>query len=362
MHKSDISKELKYNKIFNEIKNKIVSYKLPPETQLLSVRELMAHYNSSYSTILRALKELEKYELIERKQGSGIYVKDSRYWNINNNVSNMIGIIVTDMNIPFFNRIISKLEYEFAELGYDILIRNSDFNSLLESEIIENFIERGVKGIVIVPTFDNKNAAYLESVDGSKVDIVYIIRGKKYLCNYIVPDDYMGATQGVNYLIDKGHKKIGYIGGEKIRHNDERFRAFKDCLMRSRLELNPEWIKYEEFFEVKSGYKCMIEMLNSKVLPTAVFCYTDSIAIGAMKACKERGLSVPEDISVIGCNNDEISEIVEPQITTMSINIEAICRIATDNLINILKDKNNMEHIQLKVPMELIERESVKEL
>jgi len=364
MENDILSKELKYFKIYNDIKNKIITYKMPSGTQLLGVRELMQHYTVSYNTISKALKQLEKDNLIRREHGKGIFVEQKRHWNNIEKEPNTIGLIVTDMDIPFFNEIIRVIEMELSNAGYDIFIRNSDFNSELESNIINSFIERKVKGIIMVPTFDENNAGYLAGVDGIAVPIMYIIRHKySYDNNYIVPDDYDGAFQAVDYLIKMGHRDIGYIGGEKIRPNDLRFKGYHDCMTSRGLQINDEWTAYGQFFEVESGFATMKKLLALPRLPTAFFCYTDSIVVGAMKACKEAGLRIPEDISMIGFNNDDITTLVEPQITTMSISLKNICRMAVRNILDLIDNSaGQSDYIQLKVPVTLIERQSVKRI
>jgi DNA-binding LacI/PurR family transcriptional regulator len=160
-----------------------------------------------------------------------------------------------------------------------------------------------------------------------------------------------------------GHTSIGYIAGEQVKNKDISFMAYKDCLNKYGLEYKDQWVIREKYFEVYSGYECMKKLLNSAELPTAIFCYTDSMAVGAMKACREKGLVIPEDISIIGCNNDDISQFVEPQIATIMNPVETICKFAVKavhELIN--KNKSDNHLIQLKIPMEFIERKSVKNL
>jgi len=363
MESDVLCKELKYTKVYEDIKSKITTYKMLSGTQLLGVRELMEHYNVSYNTVSKALKQLENENLIRREHGKGIFVEQKKYWDCIEKEHDIIGVIVTDMGIPFFNKIIRYIEMELANNGYDIIIRNSDFDSELESKIIGSLIERAVKGIIIVPTFDNNNARYLESVDGLAIPMMYLIRHKSsYNNNYIILDDYTGAFQAVDYLIKNGHKDIGYIGGEKIRSNDLRFNGFCDCIKSRGLQINPDWIAYGKFFEVESGYSTMKKLLQLPKLPTAIFCYTDSIVVGAMKACKEADLKIPDDISLIGYNDDDISALVEPQITTMSIPLKNICMLAVRNILDLIKNNNGQQTdlIQVKVPVTLIERQSVK--
>ncbi|WP_319475277.1 GntR family transcriptional regulator [Marispirochaeta aestuarii] len=358
-----LSKELKYMKIFKDLQINITTYKLRAGMQLLGVRELMAHYNASYSTVMKALRELESAGLVESVQGKGIFVKKR---NGANDIvrNNLIGLIVTDMNIPFFNRIIHVIEGELTSRGYDVIIRNTDFNSVVEKDIISNFIERGVQGVIMVPTFDELDTSYLAQVDRDDIDIIYIVRRKHgYNCSFVVPDDYDGGKQAIEFLLEHGHRDIAYISGLPIKENDQRFKAFQDTFMHHGLTVNDDWIIYGEKFEFESGYDSMLRILSQKKKPTALMCYTDSIAAGAMKACRDSGYSIPEDFSVIGYNNEDITDFIEPNITTVENPIADICRLAVGSLIEKVENPNQRNTVnQTVLPVRVVKKKSVRDL
>jgi DNA-binding LacI/PurR family transcriptional regulator len=364
MLKSLKSYGLKYLRIYEDIKEKIISGHLKPDVQLLPFRQLMEFYGSSYRTVAQALEELEKYNLITRTQGRGIFVTPKSRWNIEVDKSKFIGLIVTDMIIPFFGRIIQVVESELGSIGYNVVVRNSEFDSNTEKLIVNEFVDSGFHGILIVPTFDEKNTEYLQKLEQKAFPLFYLNRYKHgYECNYVVPDDYAGVQEAMNYLYDMGHRKIGYICGEKIKGKDFRFTSYSDFIKQKNLPLRQEWIVYGPFFEIESGYRCMKEILACKDLPTAVFCYSDSMAAGAMKACREKGLKLPKDVSFVGCNDDDISRIVEPNLTTLLDPIETIAKLSTRSLIERIKDKSTLgEPLQLRVPMKLLVRDSVRRI
>ncbi len=360
---STLKKELKYIKIYNDISENIKTYKLTVGMQLLGVRELMDYYGASYSTVMKALRRLEEDDHIETVQGKGIFVKNTVF-DDSSRENNLIGLIVTDMNIPFFSKIIQVIEGELVSRGYDVIIRNSDFNSMIEQDIIATFIERGVRGIIMVPTFDELDSEYLVSVDTKQVDIMYIIRKKhSYACNYVIPDDYSGGLQATEYLVSHGHRAIGYISGAPIRKNDRRFDAFSNVLHQHGIDFHPEWVLYGDQFEFACGYNSMKQILALEEKPTALVCYTDSIAVGAMKACREAGYSVPHDFSIVGYNNENITDLIEPSITTIENPISEICRLAVSTLVNRMQD-NSLKHSisQTILPTRLIEKHSVRML
>jgi LacI family transcriptional regulator len=364
MPKNIKSYGLKYLRIYEDIKEKIISGHLNPREQLLPFRKLMEHYSSSYRTVAQALQELEKYNLITRTQGRGIFVTPRSRWDIEVDESKFIGLIVTEMNIPFFGRIIRVVENELGTLGYNVVVRNSEFDSNTEKSIVHEFVERGFHGILLVPTFDEKDTEYLQTLEQNTYPIIYLNRYKHgYECNYIVPDDYAGVQEAMHYLYEMGHRKIGYICGEKIRGKDFRFTSYSDFIKQKDLSLRQEWIVYGPFFEIESGYRCMKEILACNDTPTAVLCYSDSMAAGAMKACREKGLKLPRDMSFIGCNDDDISRIVEPDLTTLLDPIETITKLSIRSLLERIEDKTTLDQpLQLRVPMKLLVRNSVQRI
>ena len=364
MPKGKLSKELKYLKIFNEIKQEIVSGQIQPGAQLLGFREIMEHYTASYSTISKTLNELEKHGLITRRQGQGIFVAPRSTWQVQEADANFIGVIVTDMNIPFFSRIIRTIENEITSLKFHMVVRNSNFDSGRERQIIQEFIGQRFKGILLVPTFDEEDSDFLHTTDGKVIPLVYINRHKwNYECSYVVPDDYTGACDVMRYLFELGHRDIGYFSGERIRGRDLRYKGYEESLKLNDLQVNADWVLHGEHFEIESGCWCMNQLMSRKKLPTAIFCYSDNIAAGAMKACQDKGITIPEDVSFVGCNDDEICRVIEPNLTTLADPIEIICTLAVKTLLELIKDfPSERQPLQLKVPMRLIRRQSVRHL
>lgn len=362
--KGDLSKELKYHRIFHEIREEILSERLAPGTQLLGFRELMAHYEASYSTISRTLGELEAARLITRRQGKGIFVAPRSTWKVEEGDANFIGLIVTDMHIPFFNRIIHTVENEVTSAKYHLVVRNSEFDSARERRIVEEFIAQRFKGILLVPTFDEQDTEYLQGVDGKIIPLVYINRRKRsYDCSYVVPDDHTGVAEVMNYLFENGHRKVGYFAGKRILGTDPRYQAYADSLRLVGLEVVKDWVVHGEHFEIESGYACMNELLEAKRLPTAVFCYSDNMAAGAIRACQEKGIGVPEDISFVGCNDDEICRVIRPNLTTLANPIESISMLVARTLFDLIRAAPDSRiPVQLKVPMKLIPRDTVRRL
>ena len=173
-------------------------------------------------------------------------------------------------------------------------------------------------GLVCVGKFGKKDSKDLIRF---KPNIVFLdMRTDHPEVTTLTMDLYQAAKDALEYLKGLGHERIGYLGGIEYASGaeeltDERKKAYIK-FMKSNKNAYADLLKEDEF-NPQSGYKMMSELLRGKVRPTAVFAASDAIAVGAMKAIKEEGLRIPEDISIISINDNEMSKYTEPPLTTM---------------------------------------------
>jgi LacI family transcriptional regulator len=173
----------------------------------------------------------------------------------------------------------------------------------------------------------------------------------------IVPDDYKGAYDAVRYLVGCGHRRIGIIEG-KIGFHSSRLRAagFRDAIRESGID-PPEELRAAGNYDMKSGYEAMSALLK-QAQPTAVFCCNDDMAVGAMKAAADRGLRVPQDISLIGFDDNPFASYVTPALTTVRRPIEEMSRTGAERLLQMLDRQVNGRQSVMIEP-ELVIRDSV---
>ncbi len=177
--------------------------------------------------------------------------------------------------------------------------------------------------------------------------------------NAVGIDNYDGVTKAISHLVDLKHKRIGIInGGLMAVDGFERFEAYKKALRQFGLKYNEKIVGYGDFNK-EGGYEEMKRLLCGSFRPTAIFCANDAMAIGAIKAIKEKGLGVPDDIAVVGFDDIEAAGLVEPLLTTIRPPLEDIGAKAIELLFkNIKNKKRKAEEISIKT--KLIIRESSK--
>jgi len=310
-------------------------------------------------------KTAEKVWKIARELG---YVKNINAINPNNiydaTTNRSIGCIYTStkdgMSDPFFSRVGTGIKEALNETGYSLGFALSIYEKPFE-DMTNYLANHPVNGIIVMGRFKRQTLDYLKD---NCENLVYA--GVNYVdagFDEVICDGYKGAIAMVNYLINKGHKKIGYIGdGIHISPdsiiNEHRYEGYKDAMTLAGLELNEEFTIHTKPYMLLA-YEATKEYLknNKTNLPTAFFCTNDLTAIGAMKAFREAGIDIPSDISIVGFDDVETSQYVSPTLTTISVPKEELGKMAVEIMLEKL-EKNRNYNIRVDIPYELIERES----
>ena len=177
----------------------------------------------------------------------------------------------------------------------------------------------------------------------------------------ILSDDRKGAYKAVSYLIEVGHKQIAIIEGKKgFKSSQERRDGFLQALIDHDIPINKDYI-VEGKYDLESGYKSMKKLLQLSMIPTAVFCSNDDMAVGAMKAITEQGLNVPGDISLLGFDDNAFSPFLSPALTTVKRPIEEISKEGAKKLLRLINEKVVVRQL-LHFHTELKIRDSVKKM
>ena len=248
---------------------------------------------------------------------------------------------------------------------------------LLVRQGIEDFCQKHSIGIVRAFQSDAASIATLQDVDGlicigkfSDEEIHKFIDICKNIVFLDMPvSDYNITTltmdfkaavyDALDYLTELGHKRIAYLGGKEYVGNQELFteeRKQAFIAYTNKHELN-DCLIFEDAFSTASGYQMMQELLQNEKLPTAVFAASDAIAFGAMRAIQEKGLSIPDDISIIGFNDTEMSAYTTPALTTISAPAYDMGQHGA-NLIYAATNLNIATPLKAKIPCQKIKRES----
>ncbi|MCL6585482.1 MAG: LacI family transcriptional regulator [Anoxybacillus sp.] len=271
-----------------------------------------------------------------------------------------IGLIIPDVANPFFAEIARKVEDRGRELGFNLLMCNTDNNAETEEMYLSLLKQKSVDGIIIGTT--TKNYTVLNELLQAQFPIAFIAQDIPELAiNVVKVDDFLGGYQAVSHLVSLGHKKIAIMLGNLNRTSDkDRLHAYQQVLKESDLEYDENLIVYTDY-SMEDGKRAARELLTSSQRPTAIFACFDSLAVGIYQAAKELGVSIPEDLSVVGFDNTILSTIVDPPLTTVAQPIDEMGRQVVDLII---KEIDGEKHIKQRIvlPPELVIRQSTKRL
>lgn len=336
---------------------------------MTTIKDIAIQADVSTATVSRVINEHPAVKDETREKIIKI-IKENNYRpntvarSLSTNKSKIVGVFFTDhfnsgLHHPFFREVIYGLEKNLGKEGYDILyFTNRQWGD--DFSYLEKCKDRNVDGVVLMGVL--KDDPNLPKLLDSNIPVAFVdIDIKRENASYVMSDNILGAKKAVNYLYDLGHRKIGMIMGIKAtKPTNDRFIGFEEALEKLNLNYKSEWI-FDGKYSEKGGYKAAKEMLNSDNRPTALFCQSDSMAIGAIRAIEEAGLKVPEDFSIIGFDDIEVSSYVKPALTTIKQNKKKMGKSATQLLINMM-GKSKEDNSPIILPVELIERESCKEI
>lgn len=256
----------------------------------------------SEETRQRVLKVVEEYD----------YNPDYFAKNMVHRESKTVGMIVPDVTDLFFSKVIEGVEAYFNKKDYMILLCNSRHSAEKEKDYIKQLQNRSVAGILLA----SPNSLKLESdLKGSPYILIDRGLNTRTEGNLLVKE-YSGVYQAMKHLITNGHTKIGMLTNESGYYEmTERFDAYYQCLKDHNIDYNPDFIA-DGPVTIEGGYLAAKELLEKQSI-TALCCGNDQMAVGAYRAAYELGLSIPNDLSVIGFDDLEISAFLNPPLTTV---------------------------------------------
>ncbi|WP_347861105.1 LacI family DNA-binding transcriptional regulator [Salimicrobium sp. PL1-032A] len=277
--------------------------------------------------------------------------------------SNLIGIIYAgkinvDFKHPFFNEVINSFKKAVGALGYDLLLFSNEKFHQGESEYLERCKHFHVDGCLIIAGDEIEEA--IQNIAESNIPCIGIdLKLQGPFTSSLMTDNKKIGHKVVEYLYLNQVRDIAYIGGKQDSYLASiRNRGFLDAMDQFGIHQHDGWIRYGDFFE-ESGYEAMQEILKQKKLPEAVFAASDMMALGAMKAIREHGLSIPEDIQLIGCDDIEACRYSSPPLTTVRQDKQKLGKLAAYMMNDLIQGERDRQEIQ--IDPELVLRGSTME-
>lgn len=260
--------------------------------------------------------------------------------------SKTIGMIVPDIRNPFYSTLFVNCEMEASRYGYTMILCNTINELSSESGHLRNLSEKRVDAVIQVGGSADEvhpDTKYVELVNKIAKKIPIVIAGDLEGADVyrVMPEITHGMNELLTYLFRLGHREIAMIGGRDTVIPTVRKRlVLKNFFEHQKIELRKELIIDSEY-TIEGGYEGMQKLLTLGKLPTAIIGINESAAMGIIKALSEKGIRVPEDISIVGYDNTFYSEMITPPLTCISYNLKDYSEMIMDTVIKLInKDEN----------------------
>ncbi len=280
--------------------------------------------------------------------------------------SSSIGIFFTDhlnsgFRHPFLQDVLASFKDIVGTAGYDLVFFSDDSPNNHLNNFYDRARYRNVDGVFLMGVQrTDPNLSSLAHCDLPCMAIDLDLLGPR--AGFITSDNVGGALKAVNYLVKMGHQDIAFLSDVfSTKPGQDRLMGFYAGMQTHKLAVRSDWILNGDFTE-KGGYQSCLRLLEKKRLPTAIFCAGDMMALGAIRALNERGLRVPEDLSIIGFDNLALLKYVRPGLTTIHQNKEQLGKQAGIELLKMIKDPHYFPESTSLIETELIVRETVLDL
>jgi len=314
----------------------------------------------SHSTVSRALQNsplvngetAERIKKIARESG---YLASAVARSLATRTTRTVGVVVPTIADPFIGEVVAGIESVANERGYSVILASSHADPQREMKVARSFGERRVDGILV--TASRVGAAYGELLASMQAPVVLINNQHPGdFARSIMIDNLAASRKAMAHLIGLGHRRIAYIGDRTGFQSDtERLSGYRQSLKKAGLPNLREWIRHGDG-KAEEGERMAEQLLRSPDPPTAIFCYNDMTALGALRAAQRLRLRVPRDLSLVGFDDLFVASYTTPALTTVRQPMQEMGRKAMQILLELLAGGAPRSH--LKVQGELIVRGS----
>jgi len=291
---------------------------------MVTIKDISKKSGVSVATVSKALNdypdisEKTKKTILKMANDMG-YVPNSSARSLKTHQSYTIGIIFEDvtnygLQHPLFSKVLESYKKVVETKGYDIMFLAKNMGNQ-QGSYLQHSMRKQVDGILVLcEDFNSEEMIELYQSDIPTVVIDYAVPN----AITVTSNNVQGMDQGVRFLAQLGHKKIAHIYGDRFTFiGGQRKLAFETSMKKLNLDLPEYFLVSGEYFSKEDGYRAMQKILTLDDQPTAVFCASDMLAIGAMQAIKDAGKSVPEDYSIVGFDGIDIGQMITPKLTTI---------------------------------------------
>jgi LacI family transcriptional regulator len=271
-----------------------------------------------------------------------------------------VGLIIPDLAHPFFAQIAKSISAVLHARGYSLIVSSSEEDPEIEKKAIQQLVARSVDGLLIAST--QGSADSLGIVEEQSIPYVLVDRKFDGLdANFVGVDDVQVGALATEHLIEMGCQRIAHIGRDRLSSALGRRQGYEQTLSRHGLPLYQEYLVVEEHVHQPAhgvGHATARRLLSLNPRPDGIFCYNDPTAMGALVACLESGLHIPEDIAIVGCGNSHYDEFLRVPLTSIDQKSDAIGQKAGELALHLIASAKPAAAQTFLLAPELIVRKS----
>lgn len=330
----------------------------------VTIYDVAEALNISPSTVSRGLKdhphihkETKKKILAAAKEMG--YQQNKFASSLRKRRTETIGVVVPKLNSYFMSTLISGIEKVTNKHGYGLIISQSQESGKQETACVSTLFDSRVDGILISLAFDTKNLDHFDKLFNKDIPVVFFDRvADCHGCMSVIIDNYKAGYEATAHLIEQGCKRIIHLGGNLLRNvYSERFRGYRQALHDNGIEFNQKLVFISDLTE-QSGREIMKKIIKMNLQPDGVFAANDTSAVATILEIQEAGVKVPDEIAVVGFNNEPVSQVIHPNLTTVDYPAREIGEIAATALIDKLNNTQSISYSTIVLKHSLIVRQS----
>ena len=265
--------------------------------------------------------------------------------NLRKQKTNTIGVLVHELNSNFITSVLAGIEKVTTEAGYDLIIAHSSESSVKEAANAVNLFHKRVDGLIASLSFDTADLSHYAQFEEKGIPVIFFDRvEEKGESTHVSIDNSKCGYQATQHLIEQGCKRIVLVTASLKRNvYAQRHKGYADALYDNNIPFHKKYVLIKDLSE-QCGVEAAMEILKMNPLPDGAFITNDFSAAVCMQTLKEHGVRIPEDIAIVGFNNDAIGKITEPQLSTIDYPGIDMGEIAARNLINHLKGISDIKY------------------
>lgn len=276
--------------------------------------------------------------------------------------TNIIGVVIPDISNAFFAESVRHIQVEFAEHGYDIILCNSEERAENDFRYVRLLAGRNVDGLILTPsaeTLTERNAEKMRALlSGLRIPYLFFDRYYRGEDPKVAIDNAESSYRAAQYLLDRGHKKIGAIAGPlTLNSSRNRLKGLRRALEERGLELPDEYV-YAGKYDFETGVRGGEKLMQTDV--SAIFAFSDMQAYGVYESAKRAGKRIPDDISVMGFDDTFYSSVLETPLSTMRQPIKTIAEEVCSAILGLIDGGSG--EVNIRLPAAIVERDSVRRI